>query len=270
MIDRLTVAGLPDVVDIALFTGQSNMVGRETGKYECSIPDGMAFEFRMNAQGEKLAAVKNPVGETFGNVEASSGSSIVPGFCAAYVGSTGRKIVAVHAARGGRPISDFARGGVIYKDIVSKYRACLDYIENDGRFTVGHKFYIMMQGESDTNGTPAATYKSLYMEFHNGLKKEFGFEFGAILYTGRNTAEDREGVIRISNAKKELAGEHDDLIIVSKSAMVWYIESKEAGIREAKDEVEKIGIERARACAEEASLVLIVFDGSAPMTAKRG
>ena len=41
-----------------------------------------------------------------------------------------------------------------------------------------------------------------------------------------------------------------------------------AGIREAKDEVEKIGIERARACAEEAALVLIVFDGSTPMTAE--
>lgn len=41
-----------------------------------------------------------------------------------------------------------------------------------------------------------------------------------------------------------------------------------AGIREAKDEVEKIGIERARSCAEEASLVLIVFDGSTPMTAE--
>ena len=41
-----------------------------------------------------------------------------------------------------------------------------------------------------------------------------------------------------------------------------------AGIREAKDEVEKIGIERARACAEAAALVLVVFDGSVPMTAE--
>ena len=41
-----------------------------------------------------------------------------------------------------------------------------------------------------------------------------------------------------------------------------------AGIRDAKDEVEKIGIERARACAKEAALVLIVFDGSAPMTSE--
>ncbi len=41
-----------------------------------------------------------------------------------------------------------------------------------------------------------------------------------------------------------------------------------AGIRDAVDEVEKIGVERARACAKEAALVLVVFDGSAPMTAE--
>ena len=39
-----------------------------------------------------------------------------------------------------------------------------------------------------------------------------------------------------------------------------------AGIRRAKDAVEKIGVERARACVQEASLVLAVFDGAAPMT----
>ena len=37
-----------------------------------------------------------------------------------------------------------------------------------------------------------------------------------------------------------------------------------AGIREAKDAVEKIGVERARACVAEAELVLAIFDGAAP------
>lgn len=39
-----------------------------------------------------------------------------------------------------------------------------------------------------------------------------------------------------------------------------------AGIRNAKDAVEKIGVKRARACVEEAALVLAIFDGAAPMT----
>ena len=39
-----------------------------------------------------------------------------------------------------------------------------------------------------------------------------------------------------------------------------------AGIRRAKDAVEKIGVERARASIREASLVLAIFDGAAPMT----
>ncbi len=37
-----------------------------------------------------------------------------------------------------------------------------------------------------------------------------------------------------------------------------------AGIRKAKDAVEKIGVERARACVKEAELVLAIFDGAAP------
>ena len=41
-----------------------------------------------------------------------------------------------------------------------------------------------------------------------------------------------------------------------------------AGIRNAKDAVEKIGVKRARVCVEEAALVLAIFDGTAPMTAE--
>ena len=39
-----------------------------------------------------------------------------------------------------------------------------------------------------------------------------------------------------------------------------------AGIRDAKDQAEKIGIARARDCAKKASLILAVFDASSPMT----
>ena len=41
-----------------------------------------------------------------------------------------------------------------------------------------------------------------------------------------------------------------------------------AGIREASDDVEKIGIERARQAASKAALVLALFDSSAPLTAE--
>lgn len=39
-----------------------------------------------------------------------------------------------------------------------------------------------------------------------------------------------------------------------------------AGIREAEDKAEKIGVARARDCAEKAALILAVFDASSPMT----
>ena len=41
-----------------------------------------------------------------------------------------------------------------------------------------------------------------------------------------------------------------------------------AGIREAADDVEKIGIQRARQAVEQASLVLALFDSAAPLTAE--
>lgn len=222
----------PAVVDVVLFTGQSNMVGRETSKYTVDIPAGQAYEYKYLGGGS-LTEVKNPVGETFGEVEVSSGSSIVPQFCADYVRS-GRKIVAVHLARGGRSINYFtSNGGAIYKDITQKYGACIEYLTNSENFTVGHKFYVMYQGESDTNNNmTAAAYTTRYMSFHSGLKKKFGFEFGAMIANGRNSDPvNHEGIKRIEEAKEAICKDNDDIIMADVSPYNWYIAGDYSNIR---------------------------------------
>lgn len=209
--------------DVVLFTGQSNMVGRETSKYNAFIPKGKAYEYKSSSAG--LTEVKNPVGETFGEVEVSSGSSIVPQFCSYYVALTGRKIIAVHLARGGRKIELFAKGGAIYNNIVTKLTSCFNYLNVNG-YKVGRKFYVMYQGESDTGNTSAEVYKSLYESFHSGVTEAFGFEFGAMIYNGRDTVESTEGIARINGVKKTMAEERDDLIVCDKGPASYYYGDK--------------------------------------------
>ena len=204
--------------DVVLFVGQSNMVGRETSRYTVDIPEGYAYEYKYLQDG--LTAVQNPVGETFGEAEISSGSSIVPQFCADYVEQTGRKIVAVHVARGGKPISFFMQGGAFYSDMVEKYLACLERLAEEG-IEAGRKFYVMYQGESDTVSCSKEDYKTRFIDFHEGVKEDLGMEFGALIYNGRNTALDVGGISRINRAKKELAEENEDVIVCDKESEVY-------------------------------------------------
>ena len=221
----------PATVDVVLFTGQSNMVGRETEQYAVQISTGQAYEYKYGSDG--LVAVANPVGEDIGAMaEPSSGSSIVPEFCEEYVNTTKRKIVAVHVAKGGEKISSFvppATGSEnLYTDILMKYGACLTYLTESENFIVGKKFYIMFQGESDSlatdtnTTTPKATYKAQYMQFHNSLKTEYGMEFGALIQTGRNTNISYDGIISIAQAKFELAFEENDIIMLNQAPMTYF------------------------------------------------
>lgn len=233
----------PALVDVVLFTGQSNMVGRETAKYTVNIPHGMAYEYKYNGGGS-LEEVKNPVGETFGEVEVSSGSSIVPKFCEDYVKTSGHKIVAVHVARGGRAIAEFVQRSAIYNNIVEKYSACIKYLEESGNFKIGCKFYVMYQGESDTNhGLAASSYISRYMNFHNGLKKQLGITQGCIIANGRNTDPDSpEGVKRIFEAQIKICKDNEDIIMASVLPYYWYCNSENSYFRSDKVHLNEEGL----------------------------
>ena len=219
------------VVDIILFTGQSNMVGRDTQKYEQAIPEGMAYEYLMNS--DELVEVKNPVGENIGGttsnptVEVSSGSSIVPAFVAKYVQETGRKVIVVHAARGAQAISYFVPGTKIYNVLLEKYTKAVSYVEKNTAYDIGKKFYVMFQGESDASvsGPPDVTvknYKTDYLKFHNGVKEELGLEFGSMILTSKNTHDVPSGVLLINQAQTALAEEKDDIIVASTCATGFY------------------------------------------------
>ncbi len=96
-------------VDLVLFTGQSNMLGRDKELYEAEIPEGKAFWYSYDD--EALYPMQNPVGEASLGFSKSSGSSMIPEFCAHYVKQTGRTIICVLLANGGVPISYFSPEG---------------------------------------------------------------------------------------------------------------------------------------------------------------
>ena len=225
--EEFSVTVNPATVDLILFTGQSNMVGRATETYTADIPAGQAYEYRWN--GNTLVSIENPVGEGRGPLQKSLGSSIVPEFVRSYVEKSGRKVVAVHAAQGGQAILKFTpdyvpeSGDQLYEFISKKYIAAEKYINNNKNFKIGRKFYIMFQGESDNYSTSKTDYMNRYMQFHNALKKDFAMEFGAMIHTCQDMSFIPSGIITVAQAKNELAYANDDIIIISKLPMHYRI-----------------------------------------------
>lgn len=72
--------------------------------------------------------------------------------------------------------------------------------------------------------------------------------------------EDRAIVTSIAGTTRDVISEYYDL----RSLPVKFTDT--AGIRDARDEVERIGVERSRSMLEEATLVLFVLDGAEPIT----
>ncbi len=247
--DIAIVTVVPAVVDIILFTGQSNGHGQGLEPYDVNIEEGQAYEFRYDDKiSPHLHTLECATGERMSNGSECGAtdlinapkSTVVARFCENYINATGRKVVAVHAASGGKKISYFTTNGYVYdKGIKVKLNACYEYLEADGRFEIGHKYYVMIQGESDTKGsgeitgydfnqdgsvnktykdttvtsTSAEDYKTRYMEFHNNMKNIFGMELGITVYTSRNSQADYEKVDVINGAKYDIANENDDIIL---------------------------------------------------------
>ena len=199
-------------VDLILFTGQSNMLGRDTELYETEIPEGKAYWYSYDE--EALFPVQNPVGENCLGFSKSSGSSMIPEFCSHYVAQTDRTVVCVLLANGGVPISYFSPDGTAIAGMARYLKNCQNWLEKNG-YSVQHRFYVMLQGETDSSDPVNLHYKEDFLAFHNALKEYFDYEFGALILNGGTVGKDEAGVRIINEAKIALAKENDDIIIAS-------------------------------------------------------
>ncbi|MBP5238379.1 MAG: hypothetical protein ILO64_05285 [Clostridia bacterium] len=219
--------------DVILFLGQSNMQGQTERLSECEPVEG-ALEYRFLT--DTLETLKNPVGENirygfsagyrfeedtdigewlrdhaageacFGN------TNMVPEFCRAYVKGTGRKVVAVHIAKGSTDVACWVPGNAGYSIIKTKASAALAKV---GAQNIGHLFAVWLQGESDAVcGTPKETYKTRLTALKDGLKRDAGVEKFCIIKVGAFTCDSRDE--EIYAAQEELCATDPDFVMLTR------------------------------------------------------
>ena len=172
-------------MDILIFGGQSNMQGQTESLPACNEPVENAREYRF--EGDTLIPLAHPMGEKLEDgllLGASDGhGSMVPDFCQAYVKTTGRKVVAIHTARGNTTLSQWLKGTERYNCALRKIRAGIEKAKKTG--TVDRIYYIWLQGESDAiERTAKNDYIRLLTAYKNDLKADAGIQKFCIIEVG--------------------------------------------------------------------------------------
>lgn len=173
-------------MDVIIFGGQSNMQGQTEGLPEVNEPVEGAWEYRLIE--DELKPLAHPVGEDvcfekWLAAASQGGGSLVPAFCRAYVKATGRKVTAIHAARGSTTLAEWQRGTQHFYHAKRKILAGLRKVEETD--TIDRIYYVWLQGESDAiiYTTEDEYYEGL-IRYKNTLKAEFGVEKFGIIRVG--------------------------------------------------------------------------------------
>ena len=218
-----------------------------------TIPKSTAYEYKYNSNsfadlynngkylknfGETIVATENNAT----SFKTSFGTNIIPYFAKTYTQETGHKLAIVHTAIGGKQIECFLpttdkyyscdRKRYMYEMMYKKYQAALRKLKRNG-YTVENTFYLVIQGEANTNNgknNGYENYYSHYMRLHNYLKKNFGLKFGAIVYTAYkpSTSKDSKKCVLIDgmhNAQANLIKKNKDIILASDFAYRRYTEN---------------------------------------------
>ncbi len=227
-------------IDLIIFSGQSNMQGQAECLSENEVVDG-AYEYRFLS--DRLEPLKNPVGESvrFDRSEgvalradvplrevladwlashvvgsASYGyTNLVPEFCRAYIGETGREVVAVHAAKGSTEIAYWQPDGEAYCFIVDKTRAAIARVNKE--YEIDRIFFVWLQGESDAiAGRSKSYYKEKLTALCAALKNDIGINSFCVIRVGRFTRDARDD--EIISAQDEVCRESEKFIMLTEIA----------------------------------------------------
>lgn len=227
---------ISDMVDIAVFAGQSNMSGRGSAAeaVKCDIDAG--FEYRAVSAPNALYPITEPFGLyedkenglTDRNADGSTkrSGSMVSAFVNEYYSQTGRQLVAVSASMGGTSSAEW-RDKYIY-DAVQRLDDAKNFLEKNG-INTGRVFVVWSQGETDgDNNVSAQAYTentlSVFDEFiRHGAEHIFMVgtgHFNYIKYPGESGTDDRYAVIR--EAQRAICGSSD---VTMAASFEGYIEN---------------------------------------------
>lgn len=173
-------------MDVLIFGGQSNMQGQTEGLPSENEAVENALEYRVLSN--TLIDLKHPVGE---NVSQDThllgahggGGSLVPACCKEYVKRTGRKVVAIHVARGNTTVGEWLKGTHRYRTLTWK---CTAGIKKAAEIEpVERVYFIWLQGESDANiSSTSEEYVARITALKNDLKKDVGIDKFGIIKVG--------------------------------------------------------------------------------------
>ena len=216
-------------VDVLIFAGQSNMVGTTEGLPSANEAVENALEYRFLE--DALIPLRHPVGENIGDrllLGANNGhGGLAPDFCRAYTNKTGKKVVAIHTARGDTRLDEWLKGTERFDAMVKKIKAGVQKARELGE--IDKIYLIWLQGESDAiYRTPGEVYKQRLTAFKNDLKNQAGIEKFAVIEVGyfcntvtqhwlrdRTREEGKRDDEVIMRAQEELPGEDDDFVLLT-------------------------------------------------------
>ncbi len=219
--------------DLIFFMGQSNMQGQTERLLQPNNAVLNAFEYKFLS--DELVPLKNPVGEDitvdflkgkpfsrgddcdewlrshalgsscFGN------TNMVAYFCDSYSSNSGKKVVAVHMAKGSTTISDWQKGSIVYRAVIKKARGAINKVEKQNIASISA---VWLQGESDAIfSTTKEEYKNRLIALKDDLKADLNIDKFYIIKVGSFTNDDRDEAI--FDAQEELCV-NDEFVMLTR------------------------------------------------------
>ena len=166
------------------------------------------------------------LGGTDVNSELSYVTNMVPEFCRRYYEDTGRKVVAVVCAQGGKSIQYFAPGysenGTSMHELMKrKFAAAVGYVQSKDDMQLGKCMFVSMQGENNCGNMTTDQYRTYYRQVVDSIKSYCGITNGALIETGHEipTSHSLTGGVSmetlntIHTAQEQLINNYSDTIL---------------------------------------------------------
>ena len=206
-------------VDLVMFMGQSNMVGRGTAAKATVVTKGHGYEFKAISDPTKLYHTAEPFGlnednQDSGVTDGSRTGSLVSAFMEEYYKYRGVPIVGVSCSKGGTGTDFWAPGGSALNDAIARHDSAKAWLQENG-YTIDRDFMVWLQGETDAGkGMSASKYAEKLTAIIEEMILKAGIEFCAVIRIGhyKPSATRNKEIIR---SQTNLCKVYDKAVMVS-------------------------------------------------------
>ena len=210
-------------VDLFIFMGQSNMVGRGVAAQAPKVPEGWGYEYKAISNPGKLLPVVEPFGldeenSKSGVVDNKRSGSMVSALIKTYYERTGVPVVGVSCSKGGTAISFWKPGGGPLNDAISRYNATEKWLQENG-YIIRNKYMFWLQGETDAyNKLSAETYRKSLKALVNEMLTKTSLEKCMMVRVGKlgkTVTSDFTLCDGIIDVQTELCREYKEMVMAS-------------------------------------------------------